>query len=92
MYSDKVERDTMAKKAVVLPMLIRSSSTAIDVSRRSALSGMWRVELTREKTFENGKPLSLAKAQVSRDTEVRVLKRAIMPRYMIIAMSTAVAA
>jgi hypothetical protein len=54
MYSDSVERETMAKKAVVLPMLIKSNSTAIIVSRRSALSGMWRVELTREKTFENG--------------------------------------
>ena len=80
MYSASVESDTMAKKAVVLPIAMSSMRTVITTSNIRALSGIWNVGLTRAKKLENGRPLSRANAHVRRDTEVSVENRTIMPR------------
>ena len=57
----------------------RNSQTRIDLECQY---GIWKVRFqpTLAKKVEKGRPLSRAKAQVSRETDARVLNIAMMPR------------
>jgi len=62
-----VPRDAIALNAVVEPMLIRESRIVIQNETITELSGMSQPGRTCARYFENGSPLSLAKANICLD-------------------------
>ena len=82
----------MAKKAVVLPMLMSCRRRTTTVISRRALRGIRSVGWTWPKKLEKGRPLSLAKAQVRRETDAKLEKTATTPMKIRKVMRTVVAA
>ena len=63
-----------ALNAVLEPMLMSASKQRQTAITQSALTGIFKVGCTLEKTLENGNPLSLENAHTSREIEAKTLK------------------
>lgn len=84
--------ETKAFIATLEPILMSASKQMHTASAMSAFIGIFSFGWTFTKTAENGKPLSREKAQMSRETEAKMLKKETKMLNMSIEIKTFVAA